>query len=475
MTPSKRQAGDHVPDQGSWIGEHFFRTIARIWCWREFTLPVLTVIGLDDSGHHVLGHELLGLIVLVLVPLLLFRPSVVLRAWRRCHARSQALSTQYNWPGLCEQLGWSRRLPSGGRIVPALIDWVEDNHQVRVRLQPLAEHTQQAWDQMADAIRRLVGGESVQWRETRGVLTVTVSRHALPTSLAWTAGQCDRQHLVIGALRDGAPLALDVARSPHVLLAGATGAGKGGAIRCALAGALQAGWQPIVLDPKESGEYEWARRLAVPILTSIGDQVLTLEVIDALRERRQTVIRAHGADSWHEVPVIDRSGWRPILVVVDEAADLLTPVKGRSEQARELAAVQQRAASLITQLARKGRSAGIHLIVAIQRPDITQLGDAGGVLRNNLTARLALGRLDSDGLRMLGITANDPAALALDGTPGRGVCVGFGNDPRPSVCQVAWLDQHQACEQVLSAAPQGLGSMVPLSFDPLHQPGEELQ
>ena len=74
---------------------------------------------------------------------------------------------------------------------------------------------------------------------------------------------------------------------------------------------------------------------------------------------------------------------------------------------------------------------------------------------------LALGNLDADGLRMLGISASDPVALALDGTPGRGICVGFAGDPRPSVCQVAWLDQERARAEVRATYYQGLHLIQP--------------
>jgi hypothetical protein len=148
-------------------------------------------------------------------------------------------------------------------------------------------------------------------------------------------------------------------------------------------------------------------------------------------------------------------------VVVDEAADILAATKGKSGEDRLRATLQHKAGELIAELARKGRSAGIHLLVAIQRPETTQLGDQGGSLRNNLTARLALGSLDADGLRMLGIPAGDPVALALDGTPGRGICVGFAGDPRPSVCQVAWLDQERARMEVTPTYPQGLHLIQP--------------
>jgi hypothetical protein len=135
--------------------------------------------------------------------------------------------------------------------------------------------------------------------------------------------------------------------------------------------------------------------------------------------------------------------------------------RGKSGEDRLRATLQHKAGELIAELARKGRSAGIHLLVAIQRPETTQLGDQGGSLRNNLTARLALGSLDADGLRMLGISPSDPVALTLDGTPGRGICVGFAGDPRPSACQVAWLDQERARVEVTPTYVQGLHLIQP--------------
>lgn len=266
---------------------------------------------------------------------------------------------------------------------------------------------------------------------------------------------------MIGQRHGGSLLALDVLRTPHVLLAGATGSGKGGAIRCALAGALEAGWQAVVIDPKESGAYRWVDRLGVPVLSTIVEEVEALEAVDTVRQRRQAVIKAAGADTWHQLSPDARAGWRPVLVVIDEAADLLVAIKGRSEPQREYAGLQQEAARLIAQLARKGRSADLHVIVAIQRPDTAQLGDQGGALRNNLTARLALGSLDAEGIRMLGIPSGDPVAMTLDGTPGRGICIGFGDDPRPTACQVAWLEQQQAHSTVRPAACQGLDQIEP--------------
>ncbi len=463
MTPTSVRTGRYLaePDVWSTLIEQLAIVVRRAWCWRELTLPALAIAVVYKTGDRGLAFMAATLMLCVVVLLLLSRRDVVFGVVRRCSARDAALARQIAWPRICQQLGWTRRLQHGGSLIPSLVSWSEDEQRVRVVVRPLPEQGANRWHEMADAIRRTVSGASVQWRESHGRLEIVISRAGLPSRLSWTPGLSDLGRIVIGQRHGGVPLALDVLRTPHVLLAGATGSGKGGAIRTAVAGALEAGWQVVVIDPKESGEYRWLDCLGVPVISNVVAQVEALNAIEMVREFRQSVIRECGADVWHQLPPRERRCWRPLLVVIDEAADLLVPVKGRSEPQREHAALQQEAGRLIVQLARKGRSAGIHLILAIQRPDTAQLGDQGGALRNNLTARLALGSLDAEGIRMLGIPNSDPVVMALDGTPGRGICVGFGDDPRPGACQVAWLQQAQASQYVSVAFPQGLDTIGP--------------
>jgi hypothetical protein len=392
------------------------------------------------------------------------RPSVLSRVPRRCVARSRWHRRLRRWPRICIGLHWYRKLEEGALLVPALLSWEERPGQVAVELRPLPEQQASSWDAMADAFRRFVGGASVEWRESFGTLRIVVSRVGLPDFLPWHAHGVPDGRLVLGRRHGGGALAIDVRTTPHVLLAGATGSGKGGAIRAAAAAALLGGWHVVVLDPKEAGEYAWLEPLGVPVVTDLREQVDTLERLAAVRRARQELVRRHGVDSWLDLPGETLQIWRPALVIVDEAADLLAATKGKSGEDRLRATLQHKAGELIAELARKGRSAGIHLLVAIQRPETAQLGDQGGSLRNNLTARLALGTLDADGLRMLGISATDPAALALDGTPGRGICIGFAGDPRPSVCQVAWLDQERAAAEVTPAYLQGLHLISPTAI-----------
>ena len=103
---------------------------------------------------------------------------------------------------------------------------------------------------------------------------------------------------------------------------GASAAGKGGAIRAAAAAALQGGWQVVVLDPKEAGEYAWLELLGVPVVTELREQVATLEHLADVRRTRQEVVREYGADTWLSLPRDAPEIWRPVLLIVDEAASI---------------------------------------------------------------------------------------------------------------------------------------------------------
>jgi hypothetical protein len=469
MRRRRGAAGQIVPPR-SLDGELVRFVVDRVvglWRWRELTLPLATLYLAYWFAGSYAATWVAAVLVYVLAPVALVRPSLVSRVPRRCIARTRWHRRRRRWPRVCVGLHWYRKLDHEALLIPELLSWREERERISIAFRPLAEHAASSWDGMADALRRFVGGASVEWRESYGTLRIVVGRVGLPDHLSWQAHGAPEGRLVLGRRHGGGELAIDSRTTPHVLLAGATGSGKGGAIRAAAAAALQAGWHVVVLDPKEAGEYAWLHSLGVPVVTELREQVDTLERLAEIRRVRQEVVRGEGLDSWYELPSERLEIHRPVLLVVDEAADLLAATKGKSGEDRLRANFQHKAGELIAELARKGRSAAIHLLVAIQRPETAQLGEQGGALRNNLTARLALGSLDADGLRMLGISSSDPAALALDGTPGRGICVGFAGDPRPSVCQVAWLDQQRARAEVTPAYLQGLQLIGPMSANVL--------
>lgn len=88
------RAGRYVPGS-DWriaLGEHTFQAIQRLWCWREFSVPVLGVVVAYKTKHPGLASMAIALMVCAVVLLLLTRPGIVLGVVRRCRARSAVLS-----------------------------------------------------------------------------------------------------------------------------------------------------------------------------------------------------------------------------------------------------------------------------------------------------------------------------------------------------------------------------------------------
>jgi S-DNA-T family DNA segregation ATPase FtsK/SpoIIIE len=187
--------------------------------------------------------------------------------------------------------------------------------------------------------------------------------------------------LVIGVDVFGAPLALPLEGMPHVLVAGATGSGKSVCLHAVLLGLLALRTPEelrlIIVDPKqvEMAAYEDLPHLAAPIAGTPEEAAAVLTRAVGEMERRYEVLRGMRVRSLTSIP----KGERPfpfLVIVVDELADLLLSGDAGKE-----------AEALLVRLAQKARAAGIHLILATQRPDARVLS---GLIRSNVPGRVAL-------------------------------------------------------------------------------------
>lgn len=209
------------------------------------------------------------------------------------------------------------------------------------------------------------------------------SWHALPGHLlqGWCERYAGAASLPIwpGVDASGTPWEFDLAQAPHLLVGGTTGSGKSVCLHSLILSLL---WrQPatrlrlLLIDPKE---VEFAAYRGLPHL--FGGQVVSgvREVLSALRELLDEMDSRH--HRFQELGVVDFAGAQSkgealprIVVVVEELADLVMQ-SGEVED-------------LLVRLAQKARSAGIHLILATQRPDAETFS---GLLRSNIPARIAL-------------------------------------------------------------------------------------
>ena len=185
----------------------------------------------------------------------------------------------------------------------------------------------------------------------------------------------------------GRPVIIDIATMPHMLIAGATGSGKSVALNTILCSMLYCATpvmtQFVMIDPKqvELSAYAGLPHLAAPIVTSAGEAVKTLASINIAMDRRYKVMARKGTKSGAE------AGFPRMVVVIDELADLMLVSKKAVEQS-------------IIRIAQLGRAAGIHLIVATQKPVVSVVT---GLIQGNIPCKLALQTAStSDSVRILG-------------------------------------------------------------------------
>lgn len=188
--------------------------------------------------------------------------------------------------------------------------------------------------------------------------------------------------LAIALGRDvgGAPLAVDLAKMPHLLIAGSTGSGKTIALHSLITSFLYrnspATLRLILVDPKrvEFTHHNGLPHLLAPVINDVAQTISALRwAISEMERRFHLLSQSHRRD-------IDEYNARPtdgrlpyIVIVIDELADLMAQAANEVEGA-------------IVRLSQMARATGIHLVVATQRPSVDVIT---GLIKANITARMA--------------------------------------------------------------------------------------
>ncbi len=189
--------------------------------------------------------------------------------------------------------------------------------------------------------------------------------------------------LALGRSISGRPYVTDLAKMPHLLVAGATGAGKSVCINSMITSLLYR-LHPdelkfIFIDPKmlELSVYAGLPHLGRPVVTNSkrAEKVLSDAVIEM--EKRYKTLAGQSVRSIHEYNArLKKSEEKMpyIVIIVDELADMM------------MASTSTRIEMLITRLAQMARAVGIHLILATQRPSVDVIT---GLIKANFSARIA--------------------------------------------------------------------------------------
>jgi DNA segregation ATPase FtsK/SpoIIIE, S-DNA-T family len=181
----------------------------------------------------------------------------------------------------------------------------------------------------------------------------------------------------------GKAIGTDLAKQPHILIAGTTGSGKSGCVNAMLSSVLLHASpnevRLVLVDPKrvELNHYEGIPHLLTPVVTSprLAANVLS-NLIKEMEERYGVMSRSKTRNLVELNRVRERSGEAPlpyILCVIDELADLMMVAPADVEDS-------------IIRLAQKSRAVGIHLVLATQRPSADVIT---GMIKANVPARIA--------------------------------------------------------------------------------------
>lgn len=238
-----------------------------------------------------------------------------------------------------------------------------------------------------------------QWDTSKGMVTCAPVGH-IPTK-AMYEGSADRpwNEIPLG-LGAAGEIVWDVTKEPHALVCGKTGGGKSVAQRNIIFHTIQHNdkWCFLGVDPKrvELKPYKKYTNTVLGIATTLEDEVEVIRYAKEEMMRRFQAMEDLGVNHFKDLPNPPRA----IMLMVDEAYQLMAPEGIKTDEGKENDNLHGEASMLIGEIARLGRAAGVHLTLAMQRPDAVVLK---GELKNNLDVRVAAGRLDST-----------PSAMVLD-------------------------------------------------------------
>src|SRR5260370_2190236 len=272
---------------------------------------------------------------------------------------------------------------------------------------------------MGVRVQGVSGGKGVMGREIANEKREVVTLGEILRSKAYDETSSPIA-LALGKDIGGQPMVADLARMPHLLIAGTTGSGKSVGINAMVLSLLYKSTAEhvrlIMIDPKmlELSVYEGIPHLLAPVVTDMKQAANALRWCVAEMDRRHQLMAALGVrniagfnrrvkdasdagrpirdpvmllraahdPTIDQIPMPDLPPLPYVVVVVDEFADMMMIVGKKVEE-------------LITRLAQKARASGIHLVLATQRPSVDVIT---GLIKANIPCRIAFqvsARVDS--------------------------------------------------------------------------------
>jgi S-DNA-T family DNA segregation ATPase FtsK/SpoIIIE len=227
-----------------------------------------------------------------------------------------------------------------------------------------------------------IPGEPFVGIEVGNSNSLPIALRSILQSKAWRESEHDIP-LIMGLDIQGKPIITDLAKAPHLLIAGATGSGKSVCMSTLILSMLYK-FRPdelelVLIDPKrvEFGLFREVPHLIHSVVAEAKPAVQVLKWVVAEMERRYEVLAAkqvRNISSYNQKAVAEDFKKMPFtVVIIDELADLMMTSKGDAEGA-------------LARIAQLSRAVGIHTIVATQRPSVNVIT---GIIKANFPTRIA--------------------------------------------------------------------------------------
>lgn len=228
-----------------------------------------------------------------------------------------------------------------------------------------------------------VPGKSAVGIEVPNKTAATVHLRTLLEDKRFTDAS-SRLYAALGEDVAGEAVYLDIAKMPHLLIAGATGMGKSVCINCLIVSLLYKAnpdeVKLILVDPKkvEFSLYSGLPHLLVPVVTDPKKAAGSLSWAVSEMERRFNILenaRVRDITKYNELARLEEGLelLPQIVIIIDELADLMMTASDDVEKS-------------IARLAQKARAAGMHLIIGTQRPSVDVIT---GLIKNNIPSRIS--------------------------------------------------------------------------------------
>lgn len=279
-------------------------------------------------------------------------------------------------------------------VAPDLLRKRRDRDNPRVTIWEFRNNSipLQEWEKRQAAIETALGVTIVKLTYAKGKSRVLVyavpAGDDLPEKLEWKDSYLspDSFVLTLGKGYTG-PVTVNLAYIPHILLGGSTGSGKSVLLKLLIMQALRKGAEVYIADFKGGVDFPKVWHEKCRMCFAEEDLCNILDRLVEELEHRKSAFKALGCPNIDAYNEIAERPLQRLIFACDEVAEMLDKTGADSERKKLLSQIE----SMLSTIARQGRAFGIHLILAMQRPDATIIP---GQIRNNMDSRVC-GRADS--------------------------------------------------------------------------------